>query len=228
MSNIDIEKTLSSEYTSITKDILEVGLDSILDDGILKDFPLIGGFVSLGKIGITINDRIFIKKLIHFLYETQNIPKHKREEVINKINESNKYQLSVGEKIIFILDKADSISKAKHVGKLFRYVLEEKIGYEMYSRCVNAINMIYDSDLTHFLKTQITDFSGSIEKDGLINSGILKVVSAEGETTMGGSVFELKYIISEVGECLRKYLGDKEEDWNYLQSLVQDNSKNKW
>lgn len=228
MNDFNIEKTLSSDYSTISKNMLEIGLDSILDDGLFKDIPAVGTLISLTKIGANIKDRLFIKKLINFLYETQRIPKQYREKVIKEINESKKYQSNVGEKIIFILDKADSISKAKLVGKLFSYVLEEKIGYEMYSRCVNALNMIYDSDLTYFLKMQITDFSDSIEKDGLINSGILKAVSAEGATTMGDSVFELKYGISKVGECLREYLGDKEEDWDYMQSLVQVNDKNKW
>ena len=181
---------------------------------------------SLAKIGVNIKDRLFIKKLIHFLYETQRVPKNEREKIIQKINKSKQFQSNVGEKIIFILDKADDTLKAKLIGKLFSFVLEEKLGYEMYIRCVNAINKSFEPDLKYFLKMQLSEFEDSIEKDGLINSGILKVISAEGATTFGSSVFELKYTISEIGKCLRKYLGDT--DWNYMQSLLQEDNKNKW
>ncbi len=228
MNDFNIEKTLSSDFTNISKDMLEIGLDSILDDGLLKDIPVLGTLTSLTKIGINIKDRLFIKKLIHFLYETQDVPKNEREKVIREINESKQFQSNVGEKIIFILDKAGDTLKAKLIGRLFSYVLQEKLGYKMYIRCTDAINRSFEPDLKYFLKMQLTDFEESIEKDGLINSGLLKAVSAEGATMMGGSVFELKYKISEVGECLRKYLGDKVEDWDYMQSLVQENNKNKW
>lgn len=208
MNDFSIEKTLSSEYADISKNMLEVGLDSILDDGLFKDIPAVGTLISLTKIGVNIKDRLFIKKLIHFLYETQDVPKEEREIVIKKINESKKYQSSVGEKLVFILDKADDTLKASLAGKLFKNVLEKKLGYEMYIRCVNAINITFEPDLKYFLQKKVTEFN-SIEKDGLINSGILKAISAEGVTQHGSSVFELKYEISETGKCLRKYLGNE-------------------
>ncbi len=228
MSDFNIEKTLSSDYTSISKDMLEIGIDSILDDGLLKDIPAVGTLISLTKIGANIKDRLFIKKLIYLLYETQQIPQKDREEVIRKINDSKKYQSSVGEKLIFILDKADDVFKAKLIGVLFRFVLAEKLGYEMFNRCVNAINMTFEPDLSYFLKMKLSEFEESIEKDGLINSGILKVVRAEGATTMGSSSFKLKYEISDIGNCLRKYLGDVETDFDYLKNLLKDNKNNKW
>lgn len=208
MNDFNIEETLSSDFTNISKDMLEVGVDSILDDGLLKDIPIFGCLISLSKIGVNIKDRLFIKKLSHFLYETQRVPKNKRERVIKKINKSKQFQSNVGEKIIFILDRADDILKAKLIGKLFSYVLEEKLDYKMYNRCVNSINRSFEPDLKSFLEVQHSEFEESIEKDGLISSGLLKAESAEGAIFLGGGKFDLKYKVSEVGECIRKYLGN--------------------
>jgi hypothetical protein len=232
MSDFNIEKTLSSNYTSISKDMLEIGLDSILDDGLLKDIPAVGTLISLTKIGANIKDRLFIKKLIHFLYETQNIPKSDREEIIEKINESDDYKTKVGEKLIFIIDKADDLVKAQLIGKLFNAVLKKQLGYSMFIRCTEAINNTFEPDLMWFLKRVNPDsieHIGGIEKESLINSGIMKAVSAEGATTMGSSSFDLKYDISDVGLCLKKYLGSYDVDYDDLiKDLKDDGSKNKW
>lgn len=97
MSDFNIEKTLSSDYTNISKDMLEIGLDSILDNGLLKDIPTVGTLISLTKIGANIKDRLLIKKLIYFLYETQGIPETDRKKIIEKINKSDEYKTKVGE-----------------------------------------------------------------------------------------------------------------------------------
>ncbi|HGF3719250.1 TPA: hypothetical protein ACF38V_004522 [Vibrio parahaemolyticus] len=55
------------------KDIIvnnsEVVLDSILDDGLLKDIPIINNLVDLYNVKTTISDKIFYKKVVSF-YES--------------------------------------------------------------------------------------------------------------------------------------------------------------
>ncbi len=226
MSNFDIEKTLNSDLMNISKDVLEVGIDSILEDGLLKDIPGLNILSSLAKVGLNIKDRLFIKKLLHFLYETQSIPLKERRKTIQAINDSDDFQTKVGEKLIFIIDKADEAIKAKILGQLFSLVLEEKLGYQMFLRCAESINKIFTTDLNWFLDKSHFEFNDRIERESLFNAGILKIVSADGATTMGSSSFELKYDISEVGLCLYKYLGKSRMK---LESLTdRENNKNKW
>ena len=53
-------KDLATEYA-------EVGLDTFLDAGIARDIPLVGTLVGLAKIGMTVHDRLFAKKILDLL-----------------------------------------------------------------------------------------------------------------------------------------------------------------
>jgi hypothetical protein len=60
-------------------------LDSFLDNGLVKDIPVLGTIVGLYKSSISISDKLFIKKVLHFLAELKDIPQDKRSEQIQKI-----------------------------------------------------------------------------------------------------------------------------------------------
>ena len=62
----EIEK---NEILSISKDLGEVGLDSLLEDGLFKDIPFVGTGISVAKLIHSISDRILLTKLIHFINE---------------------------------------------------------------------------------------------------------------------------------------------------------------
>lgn len=59
--SIALSDSLKDETTSCITELAEVGLDSIMDDGVLKDIPFISTAVSIYKIGNSIKDRNNIK-----------------------------------------------------------------------------------------------------------------------------------------------------------------------
>jgi len=210
MHDFDLEKTLSSDSINISNEMLEIGLDSVLKDGLFQDIPVFNILTGIAKLGLNIKDRIFIKKLVCFLYETQNTSIKDRQKIIKKINDSQKYRSTIGEKLILIIDKSDELYKAHLIGKLFLNVLTQKIDYKMFLRCSNSINNSYISDLEWFLESTHFEITSSLESDGLLNSGILRFSTAEGAVYLGDASLDLKYDISKVGQCIHKYLGEKE------------------
>jgi len=60
-----LTKTIENEniQDSIV-DFSESSLDFFLNDGLLRDIPIIGSIYNLSKAVITIQDRLFIKKII--------------------------------------------------------------------------------------------------------------------------------------------------------------------
>ena len=221
MKDLGLQATiLNSELTNITKDTLELGLDSILEDGLLKDIPVLGTIISFSKIGLNIKDRLFIKKLIYFLYNTKDIPVKERQKMISKINKTNKYKTSVGEKLIYILDKSDEIEKAQLIGSFFNCLLRNEVNYDMFIRGSEAINNSFLPDLRWFFENSFdNNFNDRIETVGLLNSGILKIAAASGATMLGGSRFDIEYNLSEVGECLFRYLRSQNPKIETLRDL---------
>ena len=56
-----------NEILSLSQDLGELALDSILKDGLFKDLPLIGSVFSVSKLLLSVNDRMLLVRLIHFI-----------------------------------------------------------------------------------------------------------------------------------------------------------------
>lgn len=138
--------TVSADISSITKDLVEAGIDSITKDEFLKNIPVVNTVHSLIKIGTSIREQIFIRKIIKFIFQIREIPLEIRNEYINNLEEKDKRQ-EVGEKILVIIEKIDDIDKAEILGKLFRAHILGKFGPATFLRLSYIISNSYLHDL---------------------------------------------------------------------------------
>ncbi|ALD21722.1 hypothetical protein AM218_11515 [Hymenobacter sp. DG25A] len=136
----------ASNLTDITKDIVEAAFDSLTDDGMMKDIPVVNTIHSLYKIGTSIRERIFINMILKFLVELKDIPLEKRKEFADRLQEGS-YRDKAGEKIIVILDKLDDSDKASMIGKLFRACIQGKFIFEDFLRLSHIVNNSFLDDL---------------------------------------------------------------------------------
>ena len=125
LSNSLAETIKSSELTKISCDLIEVGVDSILKNGLLKDIPVISILSGIWNTGVAIRDFRFLNKLLQFLHESSKLPQEKRLRLIEDL-EDNDFQKEAGEKLIAIIDNIESSSKAVLIGKLL-YLFGQKI-----------------------------------------------------------------------------------------------------
>jgi hypothetical protein len=73
LSNSLKDTLADSDLQNVTSDLAETFTDTLLNDGILKDIPILGTIIGLAKASISLNERLLIKKLIYFLSELKNI-----------------------------------------------------------------------------------------------------------------------------------------------------------
>lgn len=156
------ETIKKTNLTKITTDLGEIGLDSILEDGVLKDIPILGTIVNIGKSSLNIKDRLFTKKIIYFLSEIENINSMDRNKIISKIDKSEKYNIKVGEKILYILDNCDDHEKAKYIGKFFKILIQKTIDYEEFLRFCSVIESVFLEDFKYFLKAEDKEFENEL------------------------------------------------------------------
>ena len=101
-----LETTIRDESLQETAaSLAEIGLDTLLDDGILRDIPLIGTLIGIAKSAVNIRDRLFIAKLRQFLNELHDVPHETRDEMIRRINDSPEFEVNVGEKLLYITER---------------------------------------------------------------------------------------------------------------------------
>lgn len=146
LSNSLIETIKNSELKKNVADILEVGIDSFLKEGILKEIPGIGLLNGFWKTVIAIRDYRFLNKLLLFLDESAKLPLEKRLELIENL-EDNEFQKEAGEKLIAIIDNLETSSKSILLGKLICLFGRKVIDKEEFWRISFVIEKLPMNDL---------------------------------------------------------------------------------
>lgn len=161
----------SNELKEITKDLTEVAIDQMLNEGVLKDLPVVGTLYNIYSLSQNISNAFFTKKIIKFLLELNEIPESDRLEFIQNM-ETEKETQNVGEKILVILNKFDDIDKATILGKIFKITIEGEIEVTTFMRLAYMIDKVYLQDLKE-LKNNDIDNLDSDAKHNLSQTGIL-------------------------------------------------------
>lgn len=195
--------TLKTDLSGVSADYLELGLDSILDDGLLKDIPVVNSIISLYKTGVNLRERFLIKKLLVFLTSLSDTAIEDRIEFIRK---HEKESAKIGEELIILLDRLDHVNKPEYVAKLFKHYLNEEISLIIYRRLCQIIDKCFIEDLKFLKENEGSEIVTGIEALGLANNGLAVRASFD-----GGTFDEVNYNpktdyrINELGKLLIKY-----------------------
>lgn len=170
---------MKDEIMSLMEGFGELTLDSFIQDGIIKDLPIVGSVFSMVKIGVDIRDRIFVEKIKSFI---ENIDRNQKwREKFNDDEECNK----ISRQLLYIVDSCDDDNKLKLIGMAFNYLVNGEISKDEYFYTVNIISksfypflkMLLDIDesdkrfqndgtkydyigITHLLNIGALDFDG--------------------------------------------------------------------
>ncbi|HLW62065.1 MAG TPA: hypothetical protein VKY33_01575 [Flavobacterium sp.] len=172
----DLESIIKdSDLSSLLKDYSEIIVDSFIEEGVIKELPIIGTIIGLVNFSNSLNQHFTTKKLCKFLIQLDKIPIEKRRRKINEINSSNKYASSVGETILEILDKIDTDGKPELIGRIFAAFIEERIDYKTFLKISYIIKSIFYLDLIELRELYDGHYvNGNIE-DILIIYGLVKL-----------------------------------------------------
>lgn len=76
------------------------GLDSVLSKGLLRDIPIVNTIVALGRLGVSINDQIFAKKLVRVLSSLSGITVEERASMVERLDKEEGFRHQVGDRLI--------------------------------------------------------------------------------------------------------------------------------
>lgn len=160
-------------------DIAELGVDSLIDNELMKQIPVVKTFVGIIQAGVNIHDKLFLKKILSFLQDIDSIDAKERERIIASIDASKKYRIKVGEKLLYIIDSCDDYESAQLVAKLFKAVLTESITYDDYIEAASIIVRLSNRELELFIKTYklwyMEDDAKELTHTGLVYSEVDEV-----------------------------------------------------
>lgn len=198
---------ISDSCVDLAKSYGEMGIDTFLENGLLKDIPIVGSVISVANGVIGIKDHLFLKKLEAFLFDFNKQPEEERIKMRERLKKDG-YQKEIGQKVVFILENADSLNKASLIGKCFLAYLEERISKDELFRIWHSISRVFIEDLKLLFEyedatanNQDVGFSlsnaGLVYSTGIAGGGFMDKTSYE-----GGTIFQL----SHIGQLLLKIL----------------------
>lgn len=216
-----LEKTISfSDLENVATELTEVFLDKDMEEGILRDIPIVGTIVALSKTAKSVKDFLFLKKILSFLKESSKVSTEERLKAIEKINTSRKYRTKVGEKLLFIVDKCDDAERAEMFGRFFAYFLKGKISYDDFLRLSKATDNLILQDVLEFANAD-WKWKEIGSASHLVNSGLVEISSLEitvedqwdhkasNKYIVDGT--ELSVTVTRIGELVREILKDNEK-----------------
>ena len=166
------------------KDLSELGIDLLLDDGVLKDIPIVSTLVGLTKTAQNIHDRNLLKQTVKFIntFNEKTIDRKKLEMHKNKLNDNPKFAESELERVIILLNSNIDLKKSEILAKFYVAYVEEKINWQQFCELTDVTSRLFIADLEILLavfKKNITDTNQceSYQVDRLIALGLLNTTT---------------------------------------------------
>ena len=127
--SIAFADSLAEESISCISEYAEIGLDAVMEDGILKDIPIVSTAIAIYKIGSSIKERHNLKKLLVFLNELNNgiLDEQKRKEYQQKFQNNEKFRNQEIEYLLVLIDRYINYDKPQMLAKLYLAYLDGTI-----------------------------------------------------------------------------------------------------
>ena len=198
-----LDKTIdSSNLEGLTTDFAEIALDSVMEDGILKEIPVFGTIFKVAKLGVNVNDFLLYKKVFKFLFQIKDISLDKRQQFYENIKETEDYNKNVGEAVLLLLDKLDDMEKPAIIGKLFAETLNGNLDYKTFLRLSYIVERMFAPDIQELRKVKNGQPVELDTKSNLYNLGLMSRQILN--NIRGNSSNE--YVINNFGETLVEIL----------------------
>jgi hypothetical protein len=157
----DFEKSLFNSSKDVISDYLEIGIDSLMNEGILKEIPIVNTIVGVLKIGKNVHDRNLLKQTLTFINEFNNnkISHDKLKQYkITIENNPKRCEEELG-RILLLLNNFIDKEKSIMLAKIFKAYIEKIINWNefceyseiinrLFIQDINLLNMIYDGRVT--------------------------------------------------------------------------------
>lgn len=142
-------KSIKEESFSCLAEIAEAGLDSITNDGFIANVPLISTVVSLYKIGNSVRERAYLKKLAVFIDEFNRgiVDEEERQLHIQKLRKDKRKRERELEYIILLIDRQLEYTQAYLLAKFYLHYLNEKISWDNFCVYAEIVDRVLIADI---------------------------------------------------------------------------------
>lgn len=138
-----------SNIKDISMEYLEVGIDSIIENDLLKELPIVKTVHSVVKVSMAIKEKFFLKKFLAFIKEFNSGSVEEKEIDMRKnaIQNNEQWIYKEIEYLVIYIENLDSIEKARVLAVLYCNYISKKINWERYSQYTEIVNRMFSYDI---------------------------------------------------------------------------------
>lgn len=215
------KKTIFESSKDSLIDLGELGIDSLLDEGIFKDVPIVKLLIGVKNTAQNIHDRNLLIQTIQFIQEFNNgtIDEEKLAQYKEKINNDNhKAEEELG-RVLIILNNNIELKKSKMIANLYRNYINEVINWNEFCEFSEIVRMLFLSDLAYLGKIysgEMQDTSGislyhidRLTSLGLVNTSMKDIFVNNPDSRTD------KYVnLTSIGKKFYQTINNKKEKLN--------------
>lgn len=168
--SLALSNSISEKVGSVATDLLEIGLDAVLEDGVLKEIPILSTMVSLFKIGNSVKERHDVRKLAAFVAALNNgiIDEEKRDYYKKIVRDNPAKRDKELEHILIIINRYVHINKAELLAKFYLAYLDEEIDWNSFSKAAEILDRLLPGDFQELENNSWSDLNDSDVSDSLL------------------------------------------------------------
>lgn len=188
----------NAETKDLAVELGELGLDAALEEGVLKEIPMLKGIIACHKTWEAIHDQLFLRKVATFLLACPRFTEAEKEKFLEEHLKDTKHVNRLSDSIVLILDRLDDLEKPQMVAKAFAALVRSEIDLGTFRRIAAAIDIGFVKDLEQLIRVPLptADQMKSLFPR-LVRTGLTWI---HGPTVPGeGGMARTQYQVSELG-----------------------------
>ena len=210
----DFEVSLfENSIADVGIEFAELGIDSVLQDGLLKDIPIVGTIVGLGKFAQNIYDRNLLRQTLVFIKEfnSRSIPLDKIEKYREKLKKNPKKKEEELGRVLILLNRNIDVFKSRCEAKFYSSYIDDRISWDEFCELCDITDRLFMSDITllkeAYENNGVTESMNlSYKHDRLISIGLLiNEGRLAGSVIMRDESSEETQVVIDITEIGRKF-----------------------
>lgn len=156
LSNIveSTANTIVNYSVDTAMDLSEIGIDSLLDDSIFKEIPIVKTICGVAKTGFAIREKHMLKKTLVFINQLNNngLSNEKYIEYKEKLKNKDEFAFKELEYALIIIDRYVELNKNIILANLYFNYIDKKIDWNQFQELSIIVDNIFLSDLEELEK----------------------------------------------------------------------------
>lgn len=194
-------------------EMVEMGIDSMLDDGLFKSIPIVNVLIGVKRTAQNIHDRNLLRQTMKFIktFNEKSISEEKVRKYREKLLENPHYAENELGRVIILLNSTIDLKKSEILAKFYREYINEVIDWDKFCELSDVNSRVFLDDIKLLIDVynkQVTNTIGlmiyqtkRLESLGLIDS-TMQTISISSNSNARTD----KYIhVSELGVLYCKY-----------------------